>query len=134
MKTIVLAVFSLQGNGAERVVQTLARTMNAMGHQAHIVVFKDDIDHDLDPEVPIHRFPYRLWRSLPRKIRGKVAAMAFYRFVKKHISDFSIVELKQLEDLLNFDDDILFKWYLNKKVEIKIPNNKVSNLLKNFKI
>ena len=85
MKTIVLAVFSLQGGGAERVVQTLARTMNAMGHQAHIVVFKDDIDHDLDPEVPIHRFPYRLWRSLPRKIRGKVAAMAFYRFVKKHI-------------------------------------------------
>ena len=44
MKTIVLAVFSLQGGGAERVVQTLARTMNAMGHQAHIVVFKDDID------------------------------------------------------------------------------------------
>ena len=55
-------------------------------------------------------------------------------FVKKHINDFSIVELKQLDDLLNFDDDILFKWYLNKKVEIKIPNNKVSKLLKNFKI
>jgi len=55
-------------------------------------------------------------------------------FVKKNINDFDIVELKQLEDLLNFDDDILFKWYLNKKVEIKIPNNKVSNLLKNFKI
>ena len=55
-------------------------------------------------------------------------------FVKKHINDFSIVELKQLDDLLNFDDDSLFKWYLNKKVEIKIPNNKVSKLLKNFKI
>ena len=55
-------------------------------------------------------------------------------FVKKHINDFSILELKQLHDLLNFDDDNLFKWYLNKKVEIKIPNNKVSKLLKNFKI
>ena len=55
-------------------------------------------------------------------------------FVKKHINGFSIVELKQLDDLLNFDDDCLFKWYLNKKVEIKIPNNKVSKLLKNFKI
>ena len=55
-------------------------------------------------------------------------------FVKKHINNFSIVELKQLDDLLNFDDDSLFKWYLNKKGEIKIPNNKVSNLLKNFKI
>ena len=55
-------------------------------------------------------------------------------FVKKHINDFSIVELKQLDDLLNFDDNSLFKWYLNKKVEIKIPKNKVSKLLKNFKI
>ena len=55
-------------------------------------------------------------------------------FVKKYINDFGIVELKQLDDLLNFDDDSLFKWYLNKKGEIKIPNNKVSNLLKNFKI
>ena len=55
-------------------------------------------------------------------------------FVKKYINDFGIVELKQLNDLLNFDDDSLFKWYLNKKVEIKIPNNKVSKLLKNFKI
>ena len=55
-------------------------------------------------------------------------------FVKKYINDFGIEELKQLHDLLNFDDDSLFKWYLNKKVEIKIPNNKVSKLLKNFKI
>ena len=55
-------------------------------------------------------------------------------FVNKYINDFSIIELKQLDDLLNFDDDSLFKWYLNKKVEIKIPNNKVSKLLKNFKI
>ena len=55
-------------------------------------------------------------------------------FVKKYITDFSIVELKQLDDLLNFDDDSLFRWYLNKKGDIKIPNNKVSNLLKNFKI
>jgi len=53
-------------------------------------------------------------------------------FVKKYIGDFNIVELKQLDDLLNFDDDSLFKWYLNKKVEIKITNNKVSKLLKNF--
>ena len=55
-------------------------------------------------------------------------------FVKKHINDFSIVELKQLDDLLNFDDDSLFKWYSNKKDEIEIPNNKISNLFKNFKI
>ena len=55
-------------------------------------------------------------------------------FTKKYINDFGIVELKLLDDLLSLDDDSLFKWYFNKKCEIKIPNNKVSNLLKNFKI
>ena len=73
-----------------------------------------------------------LYRSEYRGI--KEMELLLNSFVKKHISDFSIVELKQLDDLLNFDDDSLFKWYLNKKVEIKIPNNKVSRLLKNFKI
>ena len=73
-----------------------------------------------------------LYRS---KYRGiKEIELLLNSFVKKHINDFSIVELKQLDDLLNFDDDCLFKWYLNKKVEIKIPNNKVTKLLKNFKI
>ena len=73
-----------------------------------------------------------LYRSEYRGI--KEMELLLNSFVKKHISDFSIVELKQLDDLLNFDDDSLFKWYLNKKGDIKIPNNKVSNLLKNFKI
>ena len=73
-----------------------------------------------------------LYRSEYRGI--KEMELLLSSFVKKHINDFSIVELKQLDDLLNFDDDSLFKWYLNKKVEIKIPNNKVSKLLKNFKI
>ena len=73
-----------------------------------------------------------LYRSEYRGI--KEMELLLNSFVKKHINDFSIVELKQLDDLLNFDDDSLFKWYLNKKCEIKIPNNKVSNLLKNFKI
>jgi antitoxin CptB len=73
-----------------------------------------------------------LYRSEYRGI--KEMELLLNSFVKKHINDFSIAELKQLDDLLNFDDDVLFKWYLNKKVEIKIPNNKVSKLLKNFKI
>ena len=69
------------------------------------------------------------------KYRGtKEMDLLLGNFVKKYINDFDIVELKQLYDLLNFDDDNLFKWYLNKKNKIKIPNNKVSNLLKNFAI
>ena len=72
-----------------------------------------------------------LYRSEYRGI--KETELLLNVFVKKYINDFSIVELKQLDDLLNIDDDSLFKWYLNKKVEIKIPDNKVSKLLKNFK-
>ena len=73
-----------------------------------------------------------LYRSKRRST--KEMDLLLSNFVRKYINDFDIVELKQLHDLLNFDDDSLFKWYLNKKSEIKIPNNKVSNLLKNFKI
>ncbi len=73
-----------------------------------------------------------LYRSEYRGI--KETELLLNSFIKKYINDFSILELKQLNDLLNFDDDGLFKWYLNKKIEIKIPNNKVSKLLKNFKI
>ena len=73
-----------------------------------------------------------LYRSEYRGI--KETELLLNSFIKKYINGFSIIELKQLDDLLNVDDDSLFKWYLNKKVEIKIPNNKVSKLLKNFKI
>ncbi len=72
-----------------------------------------------------------LYRS---KYRGrKEVELLLSNFVKKYINVFSIDELKQLHDLLNFDDDSLFKLYLNNKGEIKIPNNKVSDLLRNFK-
>ena len=73
-----------------------------------------------------------LYRSEYRGI--KETELLLNSFIKKYINDFSITELKQLNGLLNIDDDSLFKWYLNKKVEIKIPDNKVSKLLKNFKI
>ena len=73
-----------------------------------------------------------LYRS---EYRGtKEMDLLLSKFVKKYINDFGIVELKKLEDLLNFDDDSLFKWYLNKKGNIKISSNKVSNLFKNFRI
>ena len=73
-----------------------------------------------------------LYRS---EYRGtKEMDLLLSNFVKKYINDFGIVELKQLDDLLNFDDNSLFKWYLNKKSTIKVPNNKVWKLLRNFKI
>jgi|TARA_B100001964_G_scaffold239683_1_gene307784 antitoxin CptB len=55
-------------------------------------------------------------------------------FVKKYINVFNMDELKQLDNLLNIDDDSLLKWYLNRQYKMKIPVNKVSILLKKFKL
>lgn len=43
-KTVVLAIFTLQGNGAERFALTLAKGLVDAGHNAHIVYFKPIID------------------------------------------------------------------------------------------
>ena len=55
-------------------------------------------------------------------------------FVKKYIEDFNEIELNDLINLLLIDDDVLHKWYFNKISNSIIPNNKVSALLRNYKI
>ena len=35
-------------------------------------------------------------------------------FVKKYINFLNVDELCELESLLNIDDEVLYKWYLNK--------------------
>ena len=78
------------------------------------------------------------------EIRKKILYRAEYRgrkemdlivssFVKKYINDFSLKELKQLEKLLNYDDDILFNWYFNVQKNYLMPKNKVFQLFKNYK-
>ena len=55
-------------------------------------------------------------------------------FVKKYIEEFSDTELNDLEKLLFLEDEIIYKWYFEKKLEKTIPNTKVSVMLKNFKL
>ena len=55
-------------------------------------------------------------------------------FVKKYINTFSINDLHDLYKLLDISDEDLTKCILNKDRSIKLPNNNVVNLLKNFKI
>ncbi len=47
VKKVVLAIFTLQGNGAERFALTLAKGLVDAGHEAHIVYFKNIIDSQL---------------------------------------------------------------------------------------
>ena len=55
-------------------------------------------------------------------------------FVKKNIDNFNYSELKDLKNLLFIEDEIIFNWYFKKKNEDSIPKNKVSLMLKDFKI
>ena len=55
-------------------------------------------------------------------------------FVKKYINELNLNDLKDLEKLLHIEDEILYKWYFEKDVNISIPNTKISAMLKNFKI
>ncbi len=56
------------------------------------------------------------------------------KFVKKYIDNFNYDELLDLYEILEIDDDTILKWYSNLSYKINIPNNKVSKLLKEFKL
>ena len=55
-------------------------------------------------------------------------------FVKGHIEDFSDDDLKNLEQILFIEDEILYRWYFDKKDSYVIPDNKVSKMLKDFRL
>ena len=55
-------------------------------------------------------------------------------FVRKNIDLLNDNELNELDSLLSIDDESLYKWYINQKSLVTIPVNKVSNLLKKYKI
>ncbi len=79
--------------------------------------------------------------SLKKKIkyrseyRGiKEMDLLLSKFVNKYINTFNYEELLNLYEILNIDDDIIFKWYSNLIDENTLPKNKISKLLKEFKI
>ena len=55
-------------------------------------------------------------------------------FVKKYVNSLSKNELCELESLLNTDDEILYKWYLNQDTKALIPVNNITKRLKKFKL
>ena len=55
-------------------------------------------------------------------------------FVKKYINEFNNAELQDLEKLLSIEDQIIYNWYFKKNSGKSIPDTKVSNMLKKFKL
>ena len=82
---IVLAIFTLQGNGAERFALTLAKGLVDAGHEAHIVYFKNIIDLPVPENIQLHFFDYQKYRVIPKFMRTGFAARAFDKFVLKNI-------------------------------------------------
>ena len=56
------------------------------------------------------------------------------KFVKKYISDLNTDDLKNLNEIISIEDELLYDWYFNKINNEKIANNKVSQKLRNFKL
>ena len=55
-------------------------------------------------------------------------------FVKRYVNFLNERELYELESLLNIDDEVLYKWYLNKERTTLIPENSITKKLKEFKL
>ncbi len=73
-----------------------------------------------------------LYRS---SYRGtKEMDMLLSSFVKFYIDKLSIEELKDLDKLLDFEDEVLYNYYQNNTINPSIKENKVFLLLKKFKI
>ena len=55
-------------------------------------------------------------------------------FVKKYVNSLNESELCELESLLNMDDEVLYKWYLNNESTTLVPENSITKKLKEFKL
>tara|TARA_Y100000590_G_C15326054_1_gene865830 strand:- start:43 stop:297 length:255 start_codon:yes stop_codon:yes gene_type:complete len=55
-------------------------------------------------------------------------------FVKKNIDKFDNNDLLDLDKILNYDDELLSKFYFDKTDNKLIVNNKIMRMLKSFKI
>jgi antitoxin CptB len=73
-----------------------------------------------------------IYRSIHRGT--KEMDLLLGNFVEKNINSFNLNELQELLSIINTEDTILEKWYFNKISIKQIPVNKVSKLLKIFKI
>ena len=58
--------------------------------------------------------------------------MLLGNFVKKYIDLFNESDLLDLQNLLLLEDEILYKWYFEKKENNSIKKTKVSVMLKGF--
>ena len=73
-----------------------------------------------------------IYRSMHRGT--KEMDLLLGNFVKKYVNKLSNIELRDLEKLLIIEDDVIYNWYFEINSSNSIPNNKISTMLKKFKL
>ena len=73
-----------------------------------------------------------IYRSMHRGT--KEMDLLLSNFVKRHIDEFDLDDLNDLDKLLSADDEEINKWYFGKNLEKSIQVTKVSKMLKKFKL
>ena len=71
----------------------------------------------------IYRSQYRGTKEMDKLIGS---------FVKTHINNFNIKQLKELEKFLNIDDDSLYKYYNNQNSKVDFTESEILELFKRF--
>jgi antitoxin CptB len=89
----------------------------------NIIIFMTINIKDLKNKI-IYRANYRGTKEMD-KLLGS--------FTKKYIDQFNEQELKLLCDLLDYDDENLYKFNQGQNLTIQIKLNKVSEIFKNYK-
>ena len=73
-----------------------------------------------------------IYRSMHRG--SKEMDLLLGNFVKRYINEFNYTDLKDLEELIFTEDEVIYKWYFEKNLKTFIRNTKVLVMLKNFKL
>ena len=73
-----------------------------------------------------------VYRSMHRG--SKEMDLLLGNFVKRYINEFTNADLKDLEELLFIEDEVIYKWYFHKNHDVKIPKTKVLTMLRKFKL
>ena len=73
-----------------------------------------------------------IYRSMHRGT--KEMDLLLGNFVKEYVDELNNTELKDLEKILLMDDQEIYNWYFEKRIDNSMPNTKVSAMLKNFKL
>ena len=103
-KSVLLIIRDLKSNGAERVTITLAEGFLNKGYKPCIICFKKDIQLPINKEIPVIIFSERLFRWIPRKIRGIITAPFLDLFIKMKLGTPSLIlsNLIPADRILNY--------------------------------